>query len=298
MVYRYFVCDVFTTQMFSGNQLAVVPEAQGLSESQMQNIAKEFNFSETTFVFPPEAGQTKKVRIFTPNTEVPFAGHPNIGTAFILAKDGAFGTCDTAKEVVFEEKAGLVPVKINKDESGYIWCELSAPEILSIGDPVSKPLVASVLTLNESEILTTTHPPQVASVGLPFLLVEISSVNSLIKAQIDVGRLELLIEKAGVSYIHLYCRNVGNFDIKARMFAPLDGVSEDPATGSANGALIGLLSQYENIDDSDKDWTISQGSEIGRPSVLYGRTQKQKGKVIGVWIGGHSVLVSEGVLKL
>ena len=298
MVYRYFVCDVFTTQMFSGNQLAVVPEAQGLSESQMQNIAKEFNFSETTFVFPPEAGQTKKVRIFTPNTEVPFAGHPNIGTAFILAKDGAFGTFDTAKEVVFEEKAGLVPVKINKDESGYIWCELSAPEILSIGDPVSKPLVASALTLNESEILTTTHLPQVASVGLPFLLVEISSVNSLIKAQIDVGRLELLIEKAGVSYIHLYCRNVGNFDIKARMFAPLDGVSEDPATGSANGALIGLLSQYENIDDSDKDWTISQGAEIGRPSVLYGRTQKQKGKVIGVWIGGHSVLVSEGVLKL
>lgn len=298
MVYRYFVCDVFTTQMFSGNQLAVVPEAQGLSESQMQNIAKEFNFSETTFVFPPEAGQTKKVRIFTPNTEVPFAGHPNIGTAFILAKDGAFGTFDTVKEVVFEEKAGLVPVKINKDESGYIWCELSAPEILSIGDPVSKPLVASALTLNESEILTTTHLPQVASVGLPFLLVEISSVNSLIKAQIDVGRLELLIEKAGVSYIHLYCRNVGNFDIKARMFAPLDGVSEDPATGSANGALIGLLSQYENIDDSDKDWTISQGAEIGRPSVLYGRTQKQKGKVIGVWIGGHSVLVSEGVLKL
>ena len=298
MVYRYFVCDVFTTQMFSGNQLAVVPEAQGLSESQMQNIAKEFNFSETTFVFPPEAGQTKKVRIYTPNTEVPFAGHPNIGTAFILAKDGAFGTFDTGKEVVFEEKAGLVPVKIKKDESGYIWCELSAPEILSIGDPVSKSLVASVLTLNESEILTTTHPPQVASVGLPFLLVEISSVNSLIRAQIDVRKLELLIEKAGVSYIHLYCRNVENFDIKARMFAPLDGVSEDPATGSANAALIGLLSQYENIDDSDKNWTISQGTEIGRPSVLYGRTQKQKGKVIGVWIGGHSVLVSEGILKL
>ena len=298
MVYRYFVCDVFTTQMFSGNQLAVVPEAQGLSESQMQNIAKEFNFSETTFVFPPEAGQTKKVRIYTPNAEVPFAGHPNIGTAFILAKDGAFGTFDTGKEVVFEEKAGLVPVKIKKDESGYIWCELSAPEILSIGDPVSKSLVASVVTLNESEILTTTHPPQVASVGLPFLLVEISSVNSLIRSQIDVRKLELLIEKAGVSYIHLYCRNVENFDIKARMFAPLDGVSEDPATGSANAALIGLLSQYENIDDSEKKWTISQGTEIGRPSVLYGRTQKQKGKVIGVWIGGHSVLVSEGILKL
>ena len=298
MVYRYFVCDVFTTQMFSGNQLAVLPEAQGLSEIQMQNIAKEFNFSETTFVFPPEAGQTKKVRIYTPNTEVPFAGHPNIGTAFILAKDGAFGTFDTVKEVVFEEKAGLVPVKIKKDESGYIWCELSAPEILSIGDPVSKSLVASVLTLNESEILTTTHPPQVASVGLPFLFVEISSVNSLIRAQIDVGKLESLIEEAGVSYIHFYCRDVENFDIKARMFAPLDGVSEDPATGSANGALIGLLSQYENIDDSDKNWTISQGTEIGRPSVLYGRTQKQKGKVIGVWIGGHSVLVSEGILKL
>jgi len=298
MVYRYFVCDVFTKQMFRGNQLAVLPEAQGLSESQMQNIAKEFNFSETTFVFPPEAGQTKMVRIYTPNSEVPFAGHPNIGTAFILAKNGVFGTLDTGKEVVFEEKAGLVPIKIKRDESGYIWCELSAPEVLSIRDPVSKSLVASVLTLNESEILTTTHPPQVASVGLPFLLVELSSVNSLVRAQIDISKLKLFFEKAGVTYIHLYCRNVEDFDIKARMFAPLDGVSEDPATGSANCALIGLLSQYENIDDFDKNWTISQGAEIGRPSVLYGRTQKQKGKVVGVWIGGHSVLVSEGTLKL
>ena len=136
------------------------------------------------------------VRIYTPNSEVPFAGHPNIGTAFILAKNGVFGTLDTGKEVVFEEKAGLVPIKIKRDESGYIWCELSAPEVLSIRDPVSKSLVASVLTLNESEILTTTHPPQVASVGLPFLLVELSSVNSLVRAQIDISKLKLFFEKA------------------------------------------------------------------------------------------------------
>ena len=298
MGYRYFICDVFTDEKFSGNQLAVFPEAQGLSEWQMQRIAKEFNFSETTFVFPSEFGHTRKVRIYTPNTEVPFAGHPNIGTAFALAQSGEFGNIGQGLQVVFEEKAGLVPVKIQRKPTGDIWCELSAPEPLSIGASVSISLVASVLSLDELEILTSIHPPQVASVGLPFLFVEISSVTSLLKAQIDVGKLEFLVAKAGVSYIHLYCRNVENFDIKARMFAPLDGVFEDPATGSANCALIGLLSQYGSPDNSNENWTISQGAEIGRPSVLYGRTQKQDGKVIGVWIGGNSVLVSEGILKI
>ena len=298
MEYKYFICDVFTKYKFSGNQLVVFPNAQGLSDWQMQSIAKEFNFSEATFVFPSEHGNTRKVRIYTPTTEVPFAGHPNIGTAFALANQGMFGDLNDGVNIVFEEQAGRVPIKIQKDDSGDIWCELGAPEALSIGVAVNKELVGSVLSLNESEILTTTHPPQVASVGLPFLFVELPSDPVLKKARINMPFLEDLLEETNVSYIHLYCRDVDEFDIKARMFAPLDGVFEDPATGSANCALVALLTQLDPHDDLEKDWLISQGTEVGRPSILSGRTLKVEGKVSGVWIGGHSVLVSEGTLNV
>jgi len=296
--YKYFICDVFTHQRFEGNQLAVFPDAQGLSELQMQAIAKEFNFSETTFVFPPEYGQTRKVRIFTPTTEVPFAGHPNIGTAFALANEGLFGDIKETVEVIFEEKAGLVPVTITLDSSNQIWCELSAPEPLTIGDSMPAVMVAKTLSLNEVDIVTNTHSPEVASVGLPFLFVEIASLSALQTAQINTSELDKLIKKKVPSYIHLYCRKVEGFDIRARMFAPLDGVFEDPATGSANCALIALLTHYDSGSDSDCKWKISQGTEIGRPSVLYGRTQKRNGEITGVWIGGNSVLVSKGILHV
>lgn len=298
MRYKYFICDVFTHQRFEGNQLAVFPDAQGLSELQMQAIAKEFNFSETTFVFPPEYGQTRKVRIFTPTTEVPFAGHPNIGTAFALANEGLFGDIKETVEVIFEEKAGLVPVTITLDSSNQIWCELSAPEPLTIGDFMPAVMVAKTLSLNEVDIVTNTHSPEVASVGLPFLFVEIASLSALQTAQINTSELDKLIKKKVPSYIHLYCRKVEGFDIRARMFAPLDGVFEDPATGSANCALIALLTHYDSGSDSDCKWKISQGTEIGRPSVLYGRTQKRNGEITGVWIGGNSVLVSKGILHV
>jgi len=298
MEYTYYICDVFTKTKFSGNQLVVFPDAKGLSDFQMQRIAKEFNFSEATFVFPPERGNTRKVRIYTPTTEVPFAGHPNIGTAFVLATHGIFGDLSESVSVVFEEKAGLVRIKIQKDDSGDIWCELAAPEELSIGVAVNKDLVASVLSLNESEILTATHSPRVASVGLPFLFVDLPSDNILKKARVNIPLLETLLEESKVSYIHIYCRDVGNFDIKARMFAPLDGVFEDPATGSANCALIALLTHLDPNENLSKDWVISQGTEVGRPSVIYGRSQKRNGELTGVWIGGNSVLVSEGILNI
>ena len=128
MEYKYFICDVFTKYKFSGNQLVVFPNAQGLSDWQMQSIAKEFNFSEATFVFPSEHGNTRKVRIYTPTTEVPFAGHPNIGTAFALANQGMFGDLNEGVNIVFEEEAGRVPIKIQKDDYGDIWCDLGAPE--------------------------------------------------------------------------------------------------------------------------------------------------------------------------
>ena len=298
MNYRYFICDVFTDKKFCGNQLAVLPEAGGLSNSQMQKIAREFNFSESAFVFSPELGQTRKVRIFTPTEEVPFAGHPNIGTAFVLAKDGAFGDFREPVKVIFEEKVGFVPITIRYDAGNQIWCELSAPEELSLGDSVPTEFSASLLSLDTGDIVTTTHPPQVASVGLPFLFIELSSLDVLQRAKVNMPQFNRLIDRGIVTYIHMYIKRTDDFDIRARMFAPIDGVPEDPATGSANCALIALLTYYDSETDTDNNWRISQGIEVGRPSVLNGRTEKRNGKITGVWIGGNSVLISEGIIEM
>lgn len=128
--YKYYICDVFTKKRFGGNPLAVLPEAEGLTYKNMQQIAREFNFSESAFVFPPENWNTRKVRIYTPAVEVPFAGHPNIGTAFVLASSGMIGDFHESTEIIFEEKAGLVPIFLKKLDDGSIWCELQAPEKL------------------------------------------------------------------------------------------------------------------------------------------------------------------------
>ena len=296
--YEYYICDVFTQQKFSGNQLAVITDAEGLSDHDMQNIAREFNFSESTFVFPSEKENTRKVRIFTPRSEVPFAGHPNIGTAFILAETGISGDFAQSIDVVFEEKAGNVPIKINKDHCGYIWCELSAPAPLSLGKVATVDLASEVLSIEAGDINVTTHYPQVASVGLPFLFVELQSLEALSQAQIDLTKLQRLLQEGFPSYIHIYCRDVKDFDIRCRMFAPLDGVPEDPATGSANAALIALLSHCDQRSDLEDKWKISQGSEIGRPSVLHGRAQKIGGTVTEVNLGGYSVMVCKGTISI
>ena len=146
MEFQYYTCDVFADQPFGGNQLAVITDARGLPDSQMQQIAREFNYSESTFVFPPEKGHTKKVRIFTPAIEVPFAGHPNIGTAFVLASIGELGEFEETTEIVFEEKAGLVSITVNRLQDGNIWCELRAPQKLSLGKTIPVETVAQALS--------------------------------------------------------------------------------------------------------------------------------------------------------
>jgi trans-2,3-dihydro-3-hydroxyanthranilate isomerase len=299
MRYRFFTCDVFTDTRFGGNQLAVLPEAAGLSDEQMQRIAREFNYSETTFVLPAEAGHTRRVRIFTPPREVPFAGHPNIGTAFVLAGMGAFGPLDAPLTVTFEEQAGLVPIAIHKRREERIWCELTAPQRLSLGKAISAGSVAAAVSLAEDDILTTAHAPLVASVGLPFILAELRDREALGRARPDLSRLEgLAAEGIDQPDILLYVRTSDGFDIRARMFAPMDGVPEDPATGSANCALVGLLSHLDEAPSGDFSWRTAQGVEMGRPSVLEARTQKRNGAVADVRVGGECVLVSEGLIEV
>lgn len=296
MRYRYSICDVFSDQRFGGNQLAVLPEAAGLSDAQMQKIAREFNFSETTFVLPAEKGNTRRVRIFTPTLEIPFAGHPNIGTAFVLAQAGEFGPIERSITVTFEEKAGLVPIAIHRRD-GHLWCELSAPERLSLGKSVSPALLAAAVSLLEDDVVTTTHAPQVASVGLPFLMAELRDRAALQRARTNMNGLDALVAAGVTPDIHLYLHSTDGFDLRARMFAPLDGVPEDPATGSANCALAGMLAHFQAAASGSFHWRIAQGVEMGRPSVLDASAEKQDGIVISTRVGGSSVLVSEGLIE-
>lgn len=298
MNYRYFICDVFTEQRFGGNQLAVLPEAAGLSDEQMQQIAREFNFSETSFVFPPRQGHTRRVRIFTPAREVPFAGHPNIGTAFVLAQTGSLGEIGDTLQMTFEEESGLVPIDIRAEHGKIDSCELTAPQAFSTGSEISIDLAANALSLHAADIETSNHPPQVASVGFPFMIIELKSRAALERARIDMSGFEAINAQGIMPDLHFYIRSEDEFDIHARMFGPLSGVPEDPATGSANCALAGLLAHCDPASDGDYGWRIAQGVEMGRPSILTARARKKAGAIEETWVGGSSVLVSEGVLHL
>ncbi len=297
MGYRYYICDVFTDTRFGGNQLAVLPDAQGLSDRQMQQIAREFNFSESTFVLPPEQGHDRRVRIFTPTAEIPFAGHPNVGTAFTLAATGALGSVDRPVTVTFEEKAGLVPITITR-RNGSIWCELTAPAPLSLGPVVPPDLLAAAVSLSRDDVISTTNPPQVASVGLPFVVAELRDRGALERARAHGPGLDAIKALGIVPDIHLYVRSGDEFDLRTRMFAPYDGVPEDPATGSANCALAALLTRQRPETDGVFTYRIAQGVEMGRPSVLEARSEKRDGEVVGTRIGGASVLVSEGMIEV
>jgi len=296
--YKYFTCDVFTSERFGGNQLAVLPDARGLSTTQMQQVAREFNYSETTFVLPPEQGQTRRVRIFTPTREIPFAGHPNIGTAFVLAGSGELGALDDDLTVTFEEGAGLVTVSISPGTGGNYRCELLAPQGLTVQQTVRPDLAAAVLSLAPADICLDVHPPQVAGVGFPFLMVQLRTLESLAKARFDLNAMETLHDQGISPDILLYARCTGAVDLRARMFAPLDGVPEDPATGSANLALAALLSDRDPSATRDFKWRIAQGVEMGRPSILDVRTRKKDGIVEAAWIAGDCVMICEGMISV
>jgi trans-2,3-dihydro-3-hydroxyanthranilate isomerase len=296
--YRYYTCDVFTETRFGGNQLAVLPQAVGLSTQQMQEIAREFNFSETTFVFPARAGHTRHVRIFTPVREVPFAGHPNVGTAFVLASAGELGEIKSSLTVTFEEESGLVPVTILESDGKIASCELTAPQSFSFGKILPVELVATAISIDPKEVVTKTHGPQVVSVGLPFIFVELRDRSVLERARINMNGFEALAAQDVMPDVFLYTRGTDGFDICARMFAPLSGVPEDPATGSANCALAGLLAHYSQHPNGSFSWRIAQGVEMGRPSTLIARAEKRDGVVQTTRIGGASILVSEGVIYL
>ncbi|MEM7613216.1 MAG: PhzF family phenazine biosynthesis protein [Pseudomonadota bacterium] len=293
---RFVIVDVFSRKAFAGNPLAVIPDATGLSGAQMQHIAREFNFSESTFVLPAaaESDADFRLRIFTPTREVPFAGHPNIGTAFALAKAGQLGEFADSTHVVFDELAGKVPVRVERHHDDELWCELEAPEPLTVGQQLSVDEAAQALRLTSQDIDTRMHEPVEASVGLRFMIVALRSRDALSRAGGNVSVLEAMRSRGICDDIMCYYRDGEH--IHARMFAPLDGVPEDPATGSANAALFGLLTSLETQPSGVFSWQVTQGADMGRRSELSGRTKKIDGEVKGVWVGGYSVTVATGSL--
>jgi trans-2,3-dihydro-3-hydroxyanthranilate isomerase len=290
MRYRFLTCDVFTDRRFGGNQLAVLPEAEGLSTERMQLIAREFNYSETTFVLPPDdPAHLARVRIFTPRSELPFAGHPTVGTALALTW---LGRAPTAGRFILEEGAGLVPIEVSEDVA-----EFTAPGAPEYGSLVEAGPIATALGLNPAEVKAGASLPCVASHGVPFLLVELASLAALGHARLTGGSEP---GAAGGEGIFLFTHDVGDApaDLRARMFAPSHGIPEDPATGSAAAALAGLLGAAAGLDEGWRRWRIAQGWEIGRPSLIDVRARREGGRVAEVRVGGRAVAVAEGTIEV
>ena len=296
---RYITVDVFTDRVFGGNPLAVVLDAQGLKKPQMQAIATEFNYAETTFVLPPrDPERSAHVRIFTPRTEVPFAGHPNVGTAVVFAREREGQGGPPPDRLVFEETAGLVPIRLIRQNGAVVGAEFTAPEGLTLGPKVGSDEIAACLSLTAADISLANHPPQVLSVGLPFLVAEITTRDALRRAKPNALTHERVLPPLGTDAIYCYGRGATPQQLHARMFSPLDGIVEDPATGSAAAATISLLAALHPERDAEMSWRIEQGVEMGRRSLLKGRTEKQEGTVTAVHIGGFVVQVMSGVLDL
>jgi trans-2,3-dihydro-3-hydroxyanthranilate isomerase len=292
--------DVFTDRKFGGNPLAVVPDATALSSAQMQAIAGEFNLAETTFVQPPQnPAHTAQVRIFTPRAELPFAGHPNIGTAYVLAAETNRAGRALAEPLLFEEKAGLVRLDLIKDGNSVVGARLAPPQSLSRGDDVDVEIIAAACSVAVNDIETATHRPCIASCGIPFAFVELKTRAALasVRPRADVFIKHLPAERITGILLYVHDRHDG-FDLQVRMFAPLYGVPEDPATGSGNVALAGLLASLRPEPDLQLALRIAQGVDMGRPSLLEASAQKRGGKIIGTAIGGRCVPMMRGMLEV
>jgi trans-2,3-dihydro-3-hydroxyanthranilate isomerase len=286
--------DVFTDRRFGGNQLAVFPDARGLADAEMQALATELNLSETTFVLPPEdPAHTARVRIFNRAYEMPFAGHPNVGTGYVLAE----ATTERLDVLLFEELAGLVQVRIDRNHAGKaVGATIAAPQPLSLGVQLPAEAVAACVSLESSEVLTGAHPPVLASVGNPFVIAEVSP-EALSRAVPEVSAFRRVRAEhsalEGRVALNLYAR--AGRRLRARMFSPLSGTVEDAATGSANAPLVGLLLSLS--DDTELTSEVVQGVEMGRPSLLR-VTARRETDGIRTTVGGGCVPVLRGEAML
>ena len=300
--YRYLHYDVFTDHLFGGNQLAVVLDGRGLLVETMQAIAKEMNFSETTFILPPDtAGTDVRMRIFTPGEELPMAGHPTIGTTFALARTGAI---DCGRQtIVFGCGIGPVPVTMTWDgeDLAFAWMSQLLPTFGTvIPDPAR---VAAALSLSPAAVAGTGHPVQIVSCGVPFLFVPLTTRSAVDSVTINRGVLDSLLTSAKTPAHGVFVFTAQPGDARAtvysRMFAPDMGITEDPATGIASGPLGCYLVRHKIVRPEKADGMISlQGVKMGRPSHVHISIGVKNGDITSVRVGGEAVLAGEGTLYL
>ncbi len=300
--YAFHTADVFTSVRFGGNQLAVVPDARGLTTDEMHAITREFNYSESTFVLPPDdPSHTRRVRIFTPGGEVPFAGHPTVGTAFVLAAIGEIALTGTETKVVFEEGVGPVPVTIRSEGVAPTFAELSVaklPEAFPPSPPAE--VLAPMLSLGVDDLVGGAFHPQAVSCGLPFTFVPVRTRDAVRRARLKLDLWEAGLASTPAHMVMVFALDAEDpaHQVRARMFAPGESVPEDPATGSACAALGGYLGMRDATADGTLRWIVEQGDEMGRPSLLHVSCDKGQGAITGVRVGGASVMVCSGSIRL
>lgn len=297
-VYRYATADVFTDTIFGGNQLAVFPDARGLDTARMQAVAREFNYSETVFVFPPEnAAHTRKVRIFTPGVEMPFAGHPTVGAAFVLATLGEIPLDGDETHIVLEEGVGPVPVTLRRGRDGALTAQLSVVKLPEIGPPPpGRDVIAEILSLDVGDLVGGMSASQAVSCGVPYLLVPLRDGDAVARARVRPERFAATLARYWAPNVMVFARN--GAAIHARVFVPELAVPEDPATGSAAASLGGYLAARDPIADGTLHWSITQGVEMGRPSLLEVEADKRGGAITAIRVGGAAVMVSRGEMEI
>jgi trans-2,3-dihydro-3-hydroxyanthranilate isomerase len=283
----FYIVDVFAEKKYAGNQLAVFREAGELSSEEMQQLARETNFSETTFILQDKQRDNGyDVRIFTPGEEVPFAGHPTLGTAYIIRNEILKGKA----EVVFLNlKVGKIPVTFSQD--GYCWMKQIEPEF---GKQHSAETMTAILGLPVADI-DGRYPLQEVSTGLPFFIVPLKTITALKSAKVDRDKYFAYIKDSWAKGILVFCPQAheAQNDISVRVFVDCYGIPEDPATGSGNGCLAGYLVKHRYFGKDSIDIRSEQGYEIGRPSLLFLKAE-QEGAKINILVGGKSVIVAKG----
>ena len=299
MKHQFFTLDVFAEQKFEGNQLAVIPNAESLDTKQMQKIAQEFNYSETVFITQGNSENTWNLRIFTPASEIDFAGHPNIGAAMLLAYLGEITDKEKA-EIIFKERIGNVPITVYFEHSRPVYAELSVAKLPQEGPaPPTREQIAQAVSLESSDI-DLKHQPKAFSCGLPFLFVPIVSLSKLKKASINHEKWKKYLSSYWAPQLFLFTPEMERptSDFHARMFAPALGIPEDPATGSAVAAMSGYLAKLEKYQDDSFSFVIEQGFEMGRPSILELSFTSSLGEVNKVEVKGKAIVVSQGEIEV
>ena len=302
MRYRFHTLDVFTDRVFGGNPLAVFPNSEGLTDAQMQRVAREMNLSETVFVFPPDDSMnTRRVRIFTPASELPFAGHPTVGTALLLVTLGEVAAEEGEVRVVLEEGVGPVPVTVRMEAGRPVFAQLTAAQLPTPGPlALDDASLAEVLSLDADDLGAADFRPGAFSAGVPFAFVPVRHRAALGRVRVNVALWEERLSRAWAPHLLVFTPDAEapGAHLRARMFAPAMGLPEDPATGAAAAALAGYLVAHQRPADGTHRWMVEQGVEMGRPSLLHVEADVRAGAATAVRVGGAAVRVADGEMEI